>query len=229
MNSRNVLLIASDSGPGEAVKGILQGLGLIVTRAATGSKGLQLAGDCAWGLVVVAFDLPDMCGFDVCRELRQNSNTVSAPIVVVSNCSNETDIVATLELGADDFIAEPISPRVFGSRIRSLMRQRTQAGPSRRQIIEIQGLKIAPDHREVRVGDERIRLTATEFELLHLLARYSGQALRREEILKNLRGEHRVPSARSVDVLVVGLRRRLGAFGQRIETIRGIGYRLSVL
>jgi len=224
----DILIIESDVAAGGRIARILQENGSSVSIAATGRQGLQEARRGNWRLIVLDLVLADMAGFDVCRELKRDALTRDIPLVIVTTRQDEADIVAALELGADDYIVKPVSSRVFVSKLRSLLRQLPRTPRRTAEAIEIQGIAIHPGRHEVRVGAERIGLTVTEFALLHLLARHPGQVFRRSEILARLRGKDAPSSERAVDVQIAGLRRRLGAYGNRIETVRGVGYRLRV-
>ncbi len=226
MSRHAVLAIVTAGSMVEEHSSLLRELGFPLTLAATGAEGLGAAVTRRWSLVVIGFTLPDMAGYDILRVLRRDPRTATVPIVILGPNDDETDVVAALELGADDYLVEPTSPRVFASRVRSLVRQVAHIPADQTNAIEIQGIRINPGHRDVFVGSNRVALTATEFELLHFLASHPGHAFRREEILRQLRGNEHLTSRRAVDVQIAGLRRRLGAYGNRIETVRGIGYRL---
>lgn len=226
MSPRSILAIVPDKSLTEEHRRLLHDLGFKVTIASTGTEGLHAALAYRWLLIIIGYALPDMAGYDILRELRRSPRTASLPMVILGTQNDETDTVTALELGADDYLVEPIGPRVFASRIRSLIRQVAHVPPDQLHTIEIQGIRINPGQRDVFIGNTKVVLTASEFELLHFLASHPGHAFRREEILLQLRGNENLASRRAVDVQIAGLRRRLGEYGNRIETVRGVGYRL---
>jgi len=228
MHDFDILIIENDREAAERMARLLEENGSRVSIVGTGEQGLREAARTKWRLIVLDLTLPDMAGFDVCRDLKRSPFSRDIPLVIVSKRKDEADIVAALELGADDYLIKPVGPRVFISKLRALLRQIPRTARNRTEAIEIQGIAIHPGRHEVRIGEKRIGLTVTEFDLLHLLARYPGHVVRRQEILAKLRGKDAPSSERAVDVQIAGLRRRLGAYGNRIETVRGVGYRLRV-
>jgi two-component system phosphate regulon response regulator PhoB len=178
-------------------------------------------------LIVLDLWLPSVDGLDVCRQLKNDPKTQHIPIVMLTAKSSEADVVAGLELGADDYITKPFSPRVLLARIRAALRRRTQSSPDDPSAIKIHDLLIHPGRHEVFVGGQQIDLTFTEFRLLHFLARKPGWAFSRSQIVDAVKGEDYPVTERSVDVQVVGLRKKLGPMGGYIETVRGVGYRFK--
>ncbi|MBX7056838.1 MAG: response regulator transcription factor [Leptospirales bacterium] len=182
-------------------------------------------------LVLLDLNLPDMDGLDLCRQLRSRSETARTGIVMISARDEEADIVSGLELGADDYITKPFSPRVLIARVRAVLRRRKQtATPSEvDRILQYGGIAIDPRRFEVRRRDELIQLTRSEFRILQLFCSKPGWVFTRNQIVEAVHGEATPVTARSVDVLIVGLRQKLGADGVSIETVRGIGYRVKEL
>jgi two-component system phosphate regulon response regulator PhoB len=139
----------------------------------------------------------------------------------------EADIVTGLELGADDYIAKPFSPRVLLARLRAALRRRSEPLLPASEPLETKELVIHPGRHEVLLKGQAIPLTVTEFRLLHLLVRKPGWVFTRSHIVDEIHGEDYPVSDRSIDVQIVSLRKKLGVFGRHIETIRGIGYRFK--
>jgi two-component system phosphate regulon response regulator PhoB len=137
----------------------------------------------------------------------------------------EADIVTGLELGADDYITKPFSTRVLLARVKAVLRRRVKEYPKEEDAIRIHDLVIHPGRHEVLVNGEAVQLTFTEFGVLHFLARRPGWVFTRNQIVDAVRGDDYFVSDRSVDVQIVGLRKKLGPAGAYIETVRGIGYR----
>ena len=171
--------------------------------------------------------LPGMDGLTVCRELKQDARTREIPIIILTAKGEEADIVAGLELGADDYVTKPFSPRVFLARLRAVLRRRQAEPAPASDSLELHEMTIHPGRHEVLVQGRPVDLTATEFRLLHFLARRPGWVFTRAQIVQGVQGEDYAVSDRAVDVQIVGLRKKLGAAGQYIETVRGVGYRLQ--
>ncbi len=178
-------------------------------------------------LVLLDLMLPDGDGLDLCRWLRRNPDTQVVPVVMVTAKGEEADIVAGLELGADDYIVKPFSPRVLLARIRAVLRRRSVEPVSADAVISRHGLVIHPGRHEVLVDDQPVELSATEFRVLHCLARRPGWVFTRSQIARAVHGGDDVVTDRSVDVQIVALRRKLGPAGKLIETVRGVGYRFK--
>jgi two-component system phosphate regulon response regulator PhoB len=147
------------------------------------------------------------------------------PVIMVTAKGEEADIVTGLELGADDYVTKPFSPKVLIARMRAVQRRRSRAPVADDDVIRIYDMVIHPGRHEVTVDDERVDLTFTEFRILHILARRPGWVFTRHQIVDAIHGEHYPVTDRAVDVQIVGLRRKLGPAGEYIETVRGVGYR----
>jgi two-component system phosphate regulon response regulator PhoB len=198
-----------------------------VRCAETGEEGLDLARSERPELVVLDLMLPGIDGLEVCRALKKDPTTDGIPVIMLTAKGEETDIVAGLELGADDYVVKPFSPKVLAARIRAVLRRRTRPLPDENAVIRISEIVINPGRHEVHVDDELINLTYTEFRLLQLLASRPGWVYTRYQIVNSIRGENYAVTERSVDVQVVGLRKKLGKAGRYIETVRGVGYRFK--
>jgi two-component system, OmpR family, alkaline phosphatase synthesis response regulator PhoP len=182
-------------------------------------------------LIVLDLMLPDLDGLEVCRKLKQGEDTRSIPIVMVSAKGEESDVVAGIELGADDYVTKPFSPRVLMARLRNVLRRAGVANdppPTTDRMILLEGkLVIDLDRHEVAVAGKKIELTLTEFGILHYLASRPGFVRTRDQIIGSVHGKNTVLSSRTVDVHITALRRKLGALADCVETVRGVGYRFS--
>lgn len=178
-------------------------------------------------LIVLDVMLPGVHGLEVCRQLKQDARTATIPVLMLSARGEEADIVVGLELGADDYLPKPFSPRVLLARIRAVLRRQHSLPAPEEQSLRHHGLVLHPGRHEVLVAGQTVPLTPTEFRLLHLLMRRPGWVFTRQQILTAAQGDDVSVTARAVDVHIVALRRKLGAAGDCIETIRGIGYRLQ--
>jgi two-component system phosphate regulon response regulator PhoB len=175
--------------------------------------------------------LPGMDGLTVCHKLKNQPKTKAIPIVMLTAKGEESDIVAGLNLGADDYITKPFSPKVLLARARAVLRrvatrdQESPEGSKGEGPFSIHELTIHPGRHEVLVEGAVVDLTSTEFRLLQLLARRPGWVFTRQQILDGVHGDNYAITDRAVDVQIVGLRRKLGSAGRYIETVRGVGYR----
>jgi len=183
-------------------------------------------------LLILDIMLPDLDGLEVTRRLKRDPETSNLNILMVSARGEESDIVAGLELGADDYVTKPFSPRVLIARVRSVLRRAGENGdvatPSDATVSLLGGdLIIDPAQHTVSLRGEELHLTLTEFRLLHYLSRRPGFVRTRDQIVSEIRGAGTVLSSRAVDVHVASLRRKLGEIGWLIETVRGVGYRCA--
>jgi two-component system, OmpR family, alkaline phosphatase synthesis response regulator PhoP len=200
--------------------------GYRVLRAASGEQALQLAREDPPDLILLDLMLPGVSGFDLCRILKNDPRTAGIPIIIVSAKDGESDVVAGLELGADDYITKPFSVGMILARVRTVLRRRSKtAVPDDAAILKIHGLTIHSGRHEVLIGGVPVDLTASEFRTLHFLALRPGWVFTRGQIIGAVHGEGYVVTDRSVDVLVASLRKKLGAAGDCIETVRSVGYR----
>ncbi|MDZ7373202.1 MAG: response regulator transcription factor [candidate division KSB1 bacterium] len=199
--------------------------GYEVRQAASGEEALEVARTNPPDLVVLDLMLPGLDGIDVCKALRTDPSTAAVPILMLTARDQEADIVTGLEVGADDYMTKPFSVRVLLARVKALLRRRRLAEGTAKKPLRFGELLIDPERFEVRAGPEKLALTRSEFELLHFLASRPGRVFTRDQIIQAIHGDNYVVTDRTVDVLVAGVRKKLGAHGARIETVRGVGYR----
>ena len=178
-------------------------------------------------LIVLDLMLPGVGGLELCKALKRDQRTAAIPIVILTARGEEADIVAGLELGADDYLTKPFSPRVLLARIRAVLRRHHTEPIAEDVVITHHGLILHPGRHEVLVEGQAVPLTLTEFRVLHLLVRRPGWVFTRNQIIAAAQGADVSVTERSVDVHIVSLRRKLGTMGEAIETIRGVGYRLQ--
>lgn len=222
-----VLVVEDDEDVRELLRRTLEREGYAVTTAQSGEEALGMAAKSPPGLIILDVMLPGINGIEVCRHLRVDAKTGSVPIVMLTAKSEDVDIVLGLEMGADDYITKPFSPRVLVSRIKAVLRRRAAAEPSADAAIVLGDIAIDPGRHEVTVQGMPVALTSTEFRLLHYLALHPGWVFTRYQLVEAVRGEDYMVTERAVDVQVVGLRKKLGARGHYIETVRGFGYRFK--
>ena len=227
MAKETILVVEDEEDIRELLKYNLEKEGYQVFGAATGEEALQAVRRRRPDLILLDLMLPDIDGLEVCRRIKSEPQARHLPIVMLTAKGEETDIVTGLELGADDYVTKPFSPRVLVARLRAALRRRSQPLPPQTAPLKTDELVIHPGRHEVLLQGQPIPLTVTEFRLLHLLARRPGWVFTRSQIVNEIHGEDYPVSDRSIDVQIVSLRKKLGAFGSRIETIRGVGYRFK--
>ena len=226
-----VLVVDDERDILELVKYNLDKEGYQVTVVATGEDALAAARTKVPDIVILDLMLPGVDGLEVCRRLKTDAKTRAIPIVMLTAKGDEADVVTGLELGASDYVTKPFSPRVLTARIRAVLRRGDEA-ESDEATIRIKDLTIHPGRHQVLVEDKPVELTATEFRILHFLAKRPGWVFTRQRIVDAAQGDDayvsdRFVTDRSVDVHIVSLRRKLGSSGASIETVRGVGYRLQ--
>jgi two-component system alkaline phosphatase synthesis response regulator PhoP len=227
MAKENILVVEDEEDILELVRYNLNKESYRVTGVLTGEDGLRAARSHPPDLIILDLMLPGMDGLTVCRELKQDARTRDLPIIILTAKGEEADIVAGLELGADDYVTKPFSPRVLLARLRAILRRRRAEPAGESDVLEIHQMVIHPGRHEVLVQGQPVDLTVTEFRLLSFLARRPGWVFTRSQIVQGVQGEDYAVTERAVDVQIVGLRKKLGAAGQYIETVRGVGYRLK--
>jgi DNA-binding response OmpR family regulator len=202
--------------------------GYHVISALDGREALDRFGEARFDLVILDLMLPKLGGVEVCREMRRNSQV---PIIMLTAKGSETDKVAGLEVGADDYITKPFSMREFRSRVKAaLRRSRMAIEPPQEDAIEYGRLGIDPGRRMVTLGGEEIGVTYVEFEILTALARSPGRVLSRETLLEHVWGDSEFRDPRTVDVHIRHLREKLESNPKEPEflfTVRGVGYRFK--
>ena len=227
MANETILVVEDEADILEVVRFNLHKEGYRVVCAKTGEEGLDSARRMHPDLVVLDIMLPGIDGIDVCKVIRNNNETREIPVVMLTAKSDEADIVTGLEVGADDYVVKPFSPRVLSARIKSVLRRRKVQPVDANDVVTIGGMVIDPRRHVVTIDEQTIDLTFTEFGLLHFLARHPGWVFTRYQIVDAVHGENYAVTDRSVDVQVVGLRKKLGDYSELIETVRGVGYRLK--
>lgn len=225
MAKKHILVVEDEDDIRELVRFNLESNGYQVEAVATGEEALGSVHATPPDLVVLDLMLPGVDGLDVCRQIRADDRTSGIAIVMLTAKGEESDIIVGLELGADDYLTKPFSPKVLLARVRAVLRRRKVPQVGGDEITRIHGMVIHPGRHEVLVEEERVPLTATEFKILHLLARRPGWVFPRSSIVDAVHGDGHPVTDRSIDVQLVGLRKKLGTAGDLIETVRGVGYR----
>jgi DNA-binding response OmpR family regulator len=216
---RRILLVEDDPKTSATVALYLQREGYDVATAADGVEALKRAREREPHLVVLDLMLPRLDGLAVCRALRESGH---AAIIMVTARSTEEDKLAGLDLGADDYVTKPFSPRELMARVRAVLRRVAEE-----DVLEAGGITLDRTRREVRVGDTPVAVTPTEYRLLETLARAGGRTFTRQELVERALGEEYDGLDRTVDVHVMNLRRKLGDAGKAIVTVFGVGYKFA--
>ena len=226
--SKNTVLIVEDEEDIQAL--LIYNLGkegFSATAVESGELGLQHAIANHPDLILLDLMLPGMDGLSVCRALKSSDNTRDIPIIIASAKGEEADIIAGLEIGADDYITKPFSPKVLIARIRALLRRTDQQAADQSDALRIHELEIDPVKFKANLAGEKLELTTNEFHVLYYLAKHAGWVFTRYQIVNAVRGEEYVVTERAIDVQIAGLRKKLGKYADYIETVRGIGYRFK--
>jgi two-component system, OmpR family, alkaline phosphatase synthesis response regulator PhoP len=225
MTKPSILVVDDEDDILELVRFHLARDGYAVTLATSGEEALKKARRDRFDVFVLDLMLPGMDGLELTKTLKEDPRTGSVPIIMLTARGEDADIVTGLELGADDYVTKPFSPRVLSARVKSVLRRRSRTSMPGNDVIKVCDLEIDPGRRLVMAAGEPLYLTFTEFQLLAALARRPGWVFTRTQIVDAVRGSDYAVTDRSVDVQVAGLRKKLGPRGAYIETVRGVGYR----
>ncbi|HEY3322200.1 MAG TPA: response regulator transcription factor [Planctomycetota bacterium] len=219
-----VIVIDDEKDLIELVRYNLEKEGFLVLGASDGKSGLELASTQQPDIVLLDLMLPDIDGLEVCRRMRQSPTLTGVPIVMLTAKAAEADRVVGLELGADDYITKPFSPRELVARVRAILR-RASTPKDAGQVIRRGDLVIDSSRHEVTCKSVSVSLTATEFRILSFLAAHPGRVYSRSDIIDSALGRDVAVLDRTIDVHVLSIRKKLGACGDYIETLRGVGYK----
>jgi len=226
MNDKQKILVVEDEEDILAlVQFNLSRQGYEVETAVCGEEALEKVGEFDPQLVVLDLMLPGVDGLEICRRLRSDAATAELPIVMLTACGEEDDIIRGFELGADDYVTKPFSIKVLQARIESVLRRKATPEQTSGEEIVRGALRIHPGRKLVKVDGQTVELTYTEFGVLEALASRPGWVFSRYQIVNLVRGEDYAVTDRAVDVQIAGLRKKLGDCGAYIETVRGAGYR----
>lgn len=225
MLRKKILVIEDEADLREILKANLGKEGYTVFAARDGETGLKMARAEMPDAIILDLMLPGLDGLEVCRLLKRDTLMAGIPVLMATAKAEDVDVVTGLEVGADDYIAKPFSMRVLVARLRTVLRRRDGARADEAGVIQVRDLVIDPARHEAKVKGKPVDLTFTEFRVLSLLAKQPGRVFTRDQIVTAVHGESYPVTDRAVDVQIVGLRRKLGAHGDSIETVRGVGYR----
>ena len=226
MAKENILVVDDEEDVLELVRYNLDKNGYKTEIATTGESALTKARAKLPDLIILDLMLPGIDGLEVCKKLKSETKTQNIPIIMLTAKGEETDIVTGLELGADDYVTKPFSPKILLARIRRIL-HRAITRDLEQKPVKIHELTIDPARREVLIKNKPVDLTFTEFNILYALAKRPGLVFTRYQIVDALHGDNYVVTDRAVDVQIVGLRKKLGPSSRFIETVRGVGYRFK--
>ena len=228
-----ILIVEDDEDIRELVSYHLLKEGYQVASVISGEEALTAAETQTPDLVLLDVMLPGMDGLTVCQRLRSSPKTAEVAIMMLTAKSEEADIVRGLNLGANDYVTKPFSPRVLLARVRAVLRRKQAATTTEEaveeceEVIKVHSLTIHAGRHEVCIDDNHVSLSSTEFRVLYFLAGRPGWVFSRQQILDGVHGDNYAITDRAVDVQIVGLRKKLGDAGKYIETVRGVGYRFK--
>jgi two-component system alkaline phosphatase synthesis response regulator PhoP len=225
MAKEKILVVDDEEDILELVRYNLSREGYRVTGTLTGEDALRKVRSDPFDLIVLDLMLPGIDGLAFAKTIKNDSRLRRIPIIMLTAKGEESDIVTGLELGADDYITKPFSPKVMIARVRAALRRQKEEPRDEMAVVKIHDLEINPGRRSVLAKGNSIDLTYTEFQVLLLLAKRPGWVFTRSHIVDSIRGNDYPVTDRSVDVQIVGLRKKLGVYGKYIETVRGVGYR----
>lgn len=224
----SVLIVEDETDVVDLLRYNLGRAGFQVLIASSGDVGLEMARKMRPDLIVLDLMLPGMSGHEVCRALKGDANTEVIPIVMLTAKSEAHERVKGLELGADDYVTKPFSPRELVLRVQALLR-RHRIVP-RSELLEVEGIYLDKTNFEAKLDGKRFELTTTEFKLLSVMLERRGRTLSRDTLLSDVWGyQNAAIDTRTVDTHMRRLREKLGRYSNRLETIRGEGYRFNAV
>ena len=223
--SEKILVVEDEPDILDLVSYNLKQAGFDVVPVETGEEALDVAARESLALVVLDLMLPGIDGLEVCRLLKQRAESKGVPVLMLTARTEEVDRIVGLELGADDYLVKPFSPRELVLRIRAILRRAHSGEVEEDERIQAGPLQIHPIGHRAQVAGEYVELTATEFRLLLTLAQRRGRVQSREELLNVVWGYEYSGYRRTVDTHVRRLREKIGEAAEMVETVRGVGYR----
>jgi two-component system alkaline phosphatase synthesis response regulator PhoP len=231
LKKKTILIVEDDEHIQQLVGYNLIKAGFLVEYGDSGEQALEKIKNQTPDLVLLDLMLPGMDGKELCRILRTDSQLTDLPIIMLTAKGEESDIITGLDLGADDYITKPFSPKILISRVKAVLRRKAKESAPQTDdssgVIKIYDLVIDPGRYEVKIAGESVSLTPTEFGILKLLAKRPGWVFSRQQIIDAVRGYDYLVTPRTIDVQMFSLRKKLGDTGKKIETVRGIGYRFN--
>ena len=227
MAAKMILVVEDDADIQELLRYTLTREGYQIVQVKNGSQVMPSLEKFKVDAILMDIMLPGQDGMTLCRKIKSGDNYAHIPIIMLTAKSEESDIVSGLEVGADDYVTKPFSPKVLVARLRTLLRRQDEPETSEDNLIHLGEITINKPKHEVLVSGKPVDLTLTEFEILVLLASKPGWVFARAQIVDSVHGNNYAVSDRAIDVQIVGLRKKLGDAGDMILTVRGIGYKIQ--
>lgn len=226
MRKAKILIIEDEKDIIELVEYNLEREGYHVSAAKSGEEALNLLKTEKPDLVILDLMLPGMDGLEICRIIKQDPKGMNLPIIMLTAKSEEADVVVGLQMGADDYVTKPFSPKVLLARVKALLRRISEKGRTD-EVRTIGDLRIDMPKHKVTFKGKAIDLTTIEFNILEFLSRYPGRVFSRDQIMDKVWNEGKFIIDRAVDVHIRGLRKKMNDAADLIETVRGVGYRFK--
>jgi two-component system phosphate regulon response regulator PhoB len=226
MSKEKILVVDDEEDVLELVRFNLEKDGYKTEGAVSGEEAIVSAKSNMPNLIILDLMLPGIDGLEVCKKLKNDSKTQNIPIIMLTAKGEESDIVIGLELGAEDYITKPFSPKILIARVRRIL-QRHTVRDLEKALVNIHDLSIDPARHEVTIKNKLIELTFSEFNILYTLSRKPGIVFTRFQIVDAIHGHDYLVTDRAIDVQIVSLRKKLGSYGKYIETVRSVGYRFK--
>ena len=227
MHRKKIFLVEDEEDLVEILNFNLERAGFEVNYTSNGEKALNYLKNNTPDLILLDWMLPGLSGLDICRIIKENEAIKRIPVIMLTAKSQDSNIVAGFENGADDYITKPFSPKVLLARIKKILIRHSEEIGLNNCVVYFDEIKIHPERHQVLLGGIEVHLTLSEFKLLYHLARKPGWVYSRDQIIDTIRGQNYAITDRAIDVLIVGLRKKMGNYGKLIETVRGVGYRFS--
>ncbi|MBF0478437.1 MAG: response regulator transcription factor [Candidatus Omnitrophica bacterium] len=226
MKKNKILIVEDEVNINRLIQYNLEKAGYFVLSSENGAGALKILASEAVDLIMLDVMLPDIDGFEVCKAIKKESRLATIPIIFLTARGEEIDRIVGLELGAEDYIVKPFSPRELILRVKTVLK-RGQPEEEEKEIMAVGDLKVDIGRHKVFVGKEEVELTSMEFNLLLTLLKRRGRVQSRDRLLNDVWDMNSEVTTRTVDTHIKCLRKKLGSMGELIETVRGVGYRLS--
>ena len=228
MKQKHIIVIEDEKDILDVLEYNLKREGFRVSTSSDGKAGLNMVRQDKPDLVLLDIMLPEIDGLEICRILKNESSTRAIPIIMVTAKEEESDVVLGLGLGADDYVTKPFSPKELIARIKAMLRRSNETDKTgSSSVITLGPLQIYPEKYSVKLSNQTLNLTRTEFRILYKLTSQPGRVFSREQLMQDAMGEHVVVSDRNIDVHIRAIRKSLGEHQKLVETVRNVGYRLK--
>ena len=228
MSKKNILIVEDEEDILKLIEFNLIKNGYNTTGVTSGEMALEKTKQDSFDLVLLDLMLPGIDGMEVCRQFKSDKATQGIPVIMLTAKGEEEDIIKGLESGADDYVTKPFSPKILLARVKTSLRRNEDSVYNSNSVIKTRKLHINPVKHEVLLDGKSLKFTSAEFKILHLLASRQGWVLSRYKIIDEIKGEDYAVADRSVDVMIVSLRKKLGNYSSYIETVRGVGYKFKL-